>query len=96
LSGSAHGPAFHGFVALATYSQCDEEFTNVPPVSRRLYASAIVLLIAVSAAMLAHLFSSFLVDDESIDDISSFLFALTTSYLAYRTMLSNEANHLDD
>ena len=36
------------------------------------------------------------VEDESIDDISSFIFALTTSYLAYRTMLANNANHLDD
>ena len=41
----------------------------MPPISRGLYASAIILLIAVSVSMVAHLLSSFIVDDNSIDDL---------------------------
>ena len=62
------------------------EETILPPISRGLYASAIILLIAVSVSMVAHLLSSFIVDDDSIDDISSFIFALTTSFLAFKAM----------
>ena len=67
----------------------------MPPVSRRLYASAIILLVAVSTAILAHLLSSFLVDDDSIDDVSSFIFALTTSFLAFKAMQGTSDNPED-